>query len=168
MATRQFRTLATETLDRLSRTGIREISQAADNLKSSIKREQPQGTPPHPLWPHHEGIFGASDASRHEPNPSLLATDDESENFSRSMKHKTHTKPTPPPYLELATRLNNDATNIKQTLKDTEEQGKDTPVLLWIYYHEGVDYTERMLEKTTPPRMVPLQSIPNDNRNQEK
>ena len=115
----------------------------------------PTGTTPHPLWPYHEGIFGASDASRHEPSPTSLATEDESENFSRIMQDKTHTNTAPPPYLKLAAQLKSDATIIAKALKDTEEHGKDKPVLLWIFYHEGIKHKTYAREKYSP-RMVPL------------
>jgi hypothetical protein len=109
MATWEFRTLATETLDRLSRTGIRSISATADALKDMILNAQPLTptqtgtTTPQPLWPNHEGLFGASDASRTIPSPTALATDNESITFIQTIQTKTSTATPPPPHLSQAT-----------------------------------------------------------------
>ena len=91
-----------------------------------MKRVQPHiltpaGTIPQPLWPNHEGIFGASDASRHEPSPALLATHGKMKGLQGPCE--TQTKITP--QLELAAHLKADAMNIAQDLKITEEHGKD-------------------------------------------
>jgi hypothetical protein len=83
------------------------------------------------------------------------------------MRDISRPKTTPPPHIELAAQLKADAINIAQALKNTEEHGKEKPVLLWIYFHKGADYTEHKQAKITPPRMVPLRSIPNDTRKQK-
>jgi hypothetical protein len=156
MATWEFRTLATETLDRLSRTGIRSISAAADALKDMILNAQPLTptqtgtTTPQPLWPNHEGLFGASDASRTTPSPTALATDNESMAFAQTMQTKTNTT-TPPPHLSLASYFKNNTEYSAQALRNTETDGKDKPALFWIFYHNGIDRPTGRRKRTTPP-----------------
>jgi hypothetical protein len=146
-STWEFRTLATETLDRLSRTGIREISAAADALKDTITTVTPIRTALQSLWPNHEGLFGASDASRNNPHASILATDEESKMFSRTMQQKTKTATTTPrPHLDLAAFFNENTTNTKQALRNSETHG-----LFWVYYHKGITRTSGRHTRTTPP-----------------
>jgi hypothetical protein len=95
-------------------------------------------TTPQPLWPNHEGLFGASDASRTIPSPTALATDNESMTFAQTMQTKTNTT-TPPPHLSLASYFKNNTEYSAQALRNTETDGKDKPALFWIFYHNGID-----------------------------
>ena len=83
------------------------------------------------------------------------------------MQEKTHTNTAPPPYLDIAAQLKSDATIIAKALKDTEEHGKDKPVLLWIYYHEGIKYTELTQEKSTPPGWFLCEAYQTTSRNKK-
>ncbi len=151
-STWEFRTLATETLDRLSRTGIREISAAADALKDTITRAPPRTETPirtalQSLWPNHEGLFGASDASRNNPHEAILATDEESKKFSRTMQQETKTTTTTPrPHLDLAAFFKENTANTEQVLSNTVTHG-----LFWIYYHKGITRISGRHTRTAAP-----------------
>jgi hypothetical protein len=106
---------------------------------------------PPALWPQHEGLFGASDASRNNPHPTTLATEDESKLFSLAMQLKTKATTFKSPHLDLVAYFKRDTDYTTQALKDSETEGKEKPILVWIYFHKGVNHPTGKDALTTAP-----------------